>query len=319
MNYTAVIRTLGKAGEKYQCLLDSLCAQTFKPSKILVYIADGYPIPKETCGKEEYIYVKKGMVAQRALPYDEVDTEYILFLDDDIYLPRDGVKRLLNVLEKYNANIVSPDTFDNASRGLKSELLMTLSGRMYARRRDTMWGYKVIPTCGYSYNKTPEQRAYFSQTNAGCCFLCRKEDFLKIHLEDELWLDQIGYAIGDDQTMFYKMYLYGLKQLTVFGTGIEHLDAGKNIGNKSNERKLIGGDYFFRIVFWHRFIWGPEKVWLKRVWSVFCIGYFYGLGLIISIIKGQFDILHLKWNAVNKAIDFIKSMEYKKIPKLKEI
>lgn len=51
MNYTAVIRTLGKAGEKYQTLLESLDRQTIQPSKILVYIAEGYAIPKETIGK----------------------------------------------------------------------------------------------------------------------------------------------------------------------------------------------------------------------------------------------------------------------------
>lgn len=59
MEYTAVIRTLGKAGEKYRCLLDSLVNQTIKPSRILVYIAEGYAIPKETIGWEEYIYVKR--------------------------------------------------------------------------------------------------------------------------------------------------------------------------------------------------------------------------------------------------------------------
>ena len=51
MNYTAVIRALGKAGEKYQTLLESLDRQTIQPSKILVYIAEGYAIPKETIGK----------------------------------------------------------------------------------------------------------------------------------------------------------------------------------------------------------------------------------------------------------------------------
>ena len=66
LRYTAVIRTLGTAGEKYQVLLDSLAAQTIKPEAILVYIAEGYPLPKETIGIEQYIYVKKGMVAQRA-------------------------------------------------------------------------------------------------------------------------------------------------------------------------------------------------------------------------------------------------------------
>ena len=77
--YTAVIRTLGTAGAKYQQLLDSLQAQSVAPKAIIVYIAEGYPLPKETIGTERYVYVKKGMVAQRALPYDEVQTEWMLF------------------------------------------------------------------------------------------------------------------------------------------------------------------------------------------------------------------------------------------------
>lgn len=71
MEYTAVIRTLGMAGDKFQKELDSLINQTIKPKGIIVYIAEGYAIPKETCGLERYVYVKKGMVAQRALTYKD--------------------------------------------------------------------------------------------------------------------------------------------------------------------------------------------------------------------------------------------------------
>ena len=39
MEYTAVIRTLGTAGEKFQILLNSLEKQTIPPKAILVYIA----------------------------------------------------------------------------------------------------------------------------------------------------------------------------------------------------------------------------------------------------------------------------------------
>lgn len=245
MEYTVVIRTLGTAGDKYQRELNSLCAQTIPPKEILVYIAEGYSIPKESCGREHYIRVKKGMVRQRALRYDEVTTDYILFLDDDVYLPSDGVEKLHRALKEYDVNVVSPDVFDNASRCLRAEMQMALSGRMIARKGDAIWAYKVISTAGYSYNKRPQNRAYLSQTNAGPCFFCRKSDFLKIKFQEELWLDQMGYPIGEDQIMFYKMYLNGLTQLTVFGTGIEHLDAGKNLGNKEKELKLIEGDYFF--------------------------------------------------------------------------
>ena len=56
MEYTAVIRTLGKAGAKYQQLLDSLIRQTCPPKEILVYIAEGYSLPNESVGVEKYIY-----------------------------------------------------------------------------------------------------------------------------------------------------------------------------------------------------------------------------------------------------------------------
>lgn len=104
LKYTAVIRTLGKAGNKYLQLLESLNNQLIKPVKIIVYIAEGYTIPLETINIETYIYVKKGMVAQRALSYDEVSTEYILFLDDDVYLPRYAVSKMYEYLLNYNAN-----------------------------------------------------------------------------------------------------------------------------------------------------------------------------------------------------------------------
>ena len=186
MQYTAVIRTLGMAGEKYQKLLNSLIAQTIKPKDIIVYIADGYPIPKETVGVERYVYVKKGMVAQRALPYKEVETEYMLCLDDDLEFPSNTVECMFQLLSKYNADVVSPDIFPNAQRAWTSEIMMTISGRMRARRCDNVWGYKVMRNGGYSYNKKPLKEVYFSQTNAGACFLCKKDDYLKIRFEEKL-------------------------------------------------------------------------------------------------------------------------------------
>ena len=315
ISYTAIIRTLGKAGQKFQTLLDSLCSQSIQPSAILVFLAEGYEIPNETCGKEEYTYVKKGMVAQRALSYEEVKTEWILFLDDDLYLPNHFVENLFDSLYKYKADVISPDVFDNASRSLSSEILMTLSGRMRARRNDNTCGYKVMKTCGYSYNKKPNTgQAYWSQTNAGACFLCKKTDFLKIHFEDELWMDKTGYSIGDDQVMFYKMHLMGLKQLTLFGSEIKHLDAGSNLGNTQKERKLIEGDYFFRYVFWHRFIQGPETNFLKRLWNKICIQYFFSFGLIVSFLKGRKDIMAVKKKGIQRGYDFVHSEEFRILP-----
>lgn len=319
MEYTAVIRTLGMANGKYQQLLDSLVVQTVRPTKIIVYIAEGYPLPKETVGREKYVYVKKGMVAQRALTYDEVNTRYILFLDDDVYLPEDSVEKMHKYLVDNKADVISPDVFPNAERSLFGKLMMMISGRMVARKNDEKWGYKVMCNAGYSYNNNPKPGVYWSQTNAGPCFFCSKEKFLRIRFEEEIWMDSLQYALGDDQVMFYKMYLLGLKQLTWFHSGIKHLDAGNNLNNKEKERRLIYADFRFKTIFWHRFIYLPEKVLLKRGWNIFCIGYVLLFTLFISLLKGQFGILRLKWNAIMEAVKFLRSDEYKRIPRIRKI
>lgn len=313
MNYTAVIRTLGTAGEKYQILLDSLNQQTLQPSKILVYIAEGYAIPKETIGKEQYIYVKKGMVAQRALRYDEVDTEFILFLDDDLFLPTDFVEKMYFFLEKNHADVISPDVFPNAERDFLGKCIMLLSGRMMPRKDDGKWGYKVMRNAGYSYNNHPKPGVYWSQTNAAACFLCKKMDFLKIHFEEELWMDDLKYAQGDDQVMYYKMYLSGLKQLTWFGSGIKHLDAGSGLISEQKEKMLIYSDFYFKTVFWHRFIFKPEKSFLKQFYSVIYISYTFCFSLIISLLKGRWDIFRTKYKSIISSISFIESNAYKKL------
>lgn len=312
--YSVAIRTLGTAGDKYQCLLNSLNNQTIQPDKIVVYIADGYSLPKETIGKEEYVYVKKGMVAQRSLNYDEIYSEYILFLDDDVYLPKNAVEQMYKYLLENNANIISPDVFPNSERSFLGKIMMFVSGRMVARKNDGEWGYKVMRNSGYSYNNSPESGVYLSQTNAGPCFFCKKNDFLKIHFEEELWMDKLKYALGDDQVMFYKMYLLGLKQLTWFNSGIKHLDAGTTMKNSEKERMLIYSDFRFKTIFWHRFIYLPDKSLFSRIWSSICLGYSLGFTLFISLFKLKFSIYSLKLKAIRDAIHFIKSDEYKRMP-----
>lgn len=320
MKYTAVIRTLGTAGEKYQRLLDSLCAQTLKPEAIIAYIAEGYPVPKETCGLERYVHVKKGMVAQRALQYKEVESEYILFLDDDLSFPEDCVEKMFNLLAKEKADVISPDIYSHANHSFCSEILPFLSGRMVARRGDNYWGYKVMRNSGFSYNASPVKETYWAQTNAGACFLCRKTVFLSLHFEDELWMDKLKYAWGDDQVMYYKMYLLGLKQLTWYKHEFEHLDAGgTSTANAEKERKLDYSIFWFKIAFWHRFIYLPEKSLISRWWSVACIGYVLAFALAIALLKLNVSLFRLRCRAMKDSVRFLQSKEYKELPLIKKV
>lgn len=313
--YSAVIRTLGRAGNKYQCLLDSLKNQSIPPKDIIVYIAKGYPLPAETIGQERYVYVDKGMAAQRALSYDEVETEYILFLDDDLLLDETSVESMYNLLVQNQADVISPDIFPNAERGKLSELMMTISGRMKARRNDDHWGYKVMRTAGYSYNANPCKDVYWSQTNAGACFLCKKDNFINIHFEDELWLDEVAYPIGEDQVMYFKMYRSGLKILTWYKHNIQHLDAGMNM-LKEKQLQLIFSDMRFKAIFWHRFLYKPEHCIVKTLLNVFCISYFFTFSFIVSLLKMDFSALKVKIKGLKSARLYLATDIYKNLPKI---
>lgn len=313
MKYTAVIRTLGLAGDKYQRLLDSLIKQVLPPQKIVVYIAEGYSIPKETVNIEEYVFVKKGMVAQRALNYNEIDTEYILFLDDDLELPSDAVQKMFHHLLDAKADVISPDIMPNHDKPFLTRLTMTISGRMIGRRNDEEWGYKIMRNAGYSYNLSPRKDWLLSQTNAGACFLCKKDVFLGIQFDEERWMDCMAYAMGDDQVMYYKMFCRGYKQITWYNHNISHLDGGNNM-SPIKARARVENDMFFKIVFWHRFMLRPEKKWLLKLWTTAFFIYTILFSLLSSLLRFDFQMLLAKMTAIKSASSFLRSDEYRSIP-----
>lgn len=306
--YSAVIRTLGKGGESYQKTLNSLIEQTLPPLSIIVYIAEGYPLPSETIGVERYIYVKKGMVAQRALQYDEVYSEFILFLDDDVYLPPTSVETLYHELQQYKGDVISPYVFYNHKKSIKEKIRLSVFGREVCRLFGNRWGFKVLSTAGFSYINNPKKAVYESQTNAGPCFLCRKKDFLNIKYEDELWLDETPYAFPDDQVMFYKMHLSGLKILTSYDSGIVHLDAGSSTGNVDRTCKVIYSEYRNKLIFWYRFLYSNENNYFLRLWKIACITYVYGLQSVnagYKLLRGKREETNAFFCATKDALNFI--------------
>lgn len=317
MEYTVVIRSLGKAGEKYQKELDSLLAQTVPPTEIIVYLAEGFDIPNETCGKERYVYVPKGMVAQRALRYPEVQTEYILFLDDDVYLPSDAVQRMYDEMVEAHAQVISPDVFHNFEASLPKKISQSIMGKEFCRFYDNGWAYKVLRTGGFSYCNRPSKPYLQSQSNGGPCLFCRKEDFLRTHFEDELWLDDVPYALPEDQIMYFKMYLLGMKILTTYDTGIVHLDAGSTMSSQPERiSKLIRSEYRNKIVFWHRFFFLQDS-FLVKLWDICCIAYvvvFQSLKALFKVLVG--NSLHAKAliGGLRDGFAFVGSLKYKSIP-----
>ena len=230
MEYCVAIRTLGTAGDKYQTLLDSLNRQTIRPKKILVYIPDGYAIPKETIGWEEYIRSLKGMITQRSLPFDEVDTDYILFCDDDLWLADDFVERLYKGLKEHKGDCISPDIYKVHKYSFLGKIKKAIAGYAFPRRNDG-WAFKIMRNGGYSYNYKPSADVLLSESAAGACMLIKKSAYQAIHFDDERWLENYGFALGEDLLFFYKLFTYNYRLLIHSSVGINHLDAGTGSKN----------------------------------------------------------------------------------------
>ena len=56
ISYSIAIRTLGKAGKKYQKLLNSITKLNVQPEKIIVVLPEGYKPPVEKIGTECFVY-----------------------------------------------------------------------------------------------------------------------------------------------------------------------------------------------------------------------------------------------------------------------
>ena len=267
-DYSVAIRTLGKAGESYQRLLNSLETQIHKPTDIFVYLAKGYDTPHETIGKEKIVYVEKGMVAQRALDYDEINTEWILFLDDDVELEPDCMSRIFSLINEYNADVIAFDSFPRNKISfwtkMKMALLLSSLPHFYLKTK----GYRISCFGSLLYNICPKSEAAWSTTNAGPGFLCKKSNFKGINFKEELWLDKSGYAFPEDAIMFYKMHLKGLKILTWYNPPFRHLDAQTTLKDTDSVNKKtlkqIRHNSHNQYIFYHKYIY-PSLSWPKKI------------------------------------------------------
>jgi len=303
--YTAVIRTLGTAGKKYQTLLDSLVSQTHKPSKIIVYLANGYDIPKETVGIEEVVYVRKGMVAQRALPYNEVDTEWMLMLDDDIAIESDGIERLFSAAIENNADVVACDPFPHDKMSLMQKIaaMVLLSAIPRIGHRDK--GYTVNCLGTDVYNNRPGKVGW-STTNAGAAFICRKKDFLKIRFDEDLWLDQAPLAFPEDTVMFFKMHLYGLKILTHYNAGFTHLD-GQTSTKDERGAKIAYSAARNNLIFYHLYVLPSIPIW-KRIMIAPIRLYRQSIKYVYRFVKGKKQYIKERRQAKKDAMSYLSSL-----------
>ena len=279
-SYSIAIRTLGAAGDKFRMELESIITQTVQPERVMVYIAEGYPRPEFTVGREEYVWVKKGMVAQRALPYDDISSEYIMMLDDDVMLAAESAERMIKALEENDAYCVGADVFQNHKMPLKTKLYSALTNLVFPHRSNK-WAFKIHHNGSFSYNCHPSKSFYQSQSCGGPATMWRKDAFLRLHMSDERWLDQLGFTYGEDALMTYKLHLNSGKLGVLYDSGITNLDAQSASADFKKSADYICNRTKASYMVWYRSLFRNGKdtaasrlaasfaFWFKALWLVF--------------------------------------------------
>lgn len=316
LTYSIAIRTLGTAGDKFRQELESITRQTIQPEKVMVYIAEGYPRPDFQVGKEEYIPVKKGMVAQRVLPYTEIASDVIFFLDDDVWLAPDAAERMLSAMVCHHADAVGLDVFRNHELPFSSKLRAAVSNLVFPHFSDK-WAFQIHKDGSFSYISNPGKEFYRSQSCAGPAFMIKKEVFDNLHLEEEVWLDDLGCAYNEDTLETYKIYKNGFQLGVLFNTGCFHLDAKSGAYNRKEKNQKIMLRARANFLIWHRSIYSTLGKSGKVTASLsFCIKALWQSAghFIYSLIKFNPTIIGNYLKGLNDGMQIVKSPRYKKLP-----
>ncbi len=317
-SYSIAIRTLGTSGEKFVKELDSIAKQTIPPEKVVIYIAEGYQKPTYSIGIEEYVEVSKGMVAQRALEYREIDSDYILLLDDDVELAPDSAERLLSKASDANMDCIAADTFHNHKMTTRSKLynvFVNLTLPIYSKK----WAFKIMPNGSFSYNNNPTKDLYLSQSAAGPAALWKKEAFLRIKVSDELWLDRLGFAYGDDTLTFNKLYKNGGLLGVSFDCGIKHLDAKSQSStyHKNTKKYLIRSMASF--IIWYRTCYNLRGAsFFRRIYTLFSyllkVIWLIPIHLVAALVEKNLLIPIYYIKGLLNGMRYVFSKPYKSIP-----
>ena len=316
MGYSVAIRTLGTSGDKFVRELKSIYNQTVQPEKVVVYIAEGYPRPSNQIGDEEYVWVKKGMVSQRALAYDEIQSDYILLLDDDVELQPESAERLLAVAEQENADVVGADTFKNQEMSFKSKLFAALTNWVMPHF-DTRWAFKIHAHSSFSYLNNPIKDYYPSQSCAGPASLWKKNTLLKLHLEDETFLDRLGFPFGEDLLTFHKVYLNGYILFIHYRSGIVHLDGKSSSGAYQNNIQKFYIRSKGSFILWWRTCYQvrQHRWWVMFIYSLKLFWLFW-INVVASVVMLNIKIPYLYVKGMIDAWIYVHSDSYNEIPLL---
>lgn len=317
MNYSVAIRSLGKSPH-LETELRQIFAQTLKPERVSIFIPESEDIPDFKVETEEYIYVKKGMMHQRLLPYNEITSDCILMLDDDIELLPESVEKLLKAMEENNADLIGADTFQNHKLPFSTKIKAAITNLVFPHFSQK-WAFKIHRNGSFSYLSNPKKSYYPSQSCAGNAMLWNTEAYKKLRMQDGLWLDLLPFAYGDDMLESFKVFKNGMKLGVVFDSGIRHLDSKTASSSYQENPEKVKIRTMAQFAIWWRTCFNPGNssffsrlltsgsFFIKMSWTGF-------LFLIYSLFKFNFSYFCNFINGLKEGWKFIHSAPFDSLP-----
>lgn len=325
IDYSVVIRTTGKAGEKYRALLESITNLNPQPVEVIVVLPDTCERPTDQIGIERFCFCKKGMVRQRMMGLEECHSRYALFCDDDIWFEPNFVKKLYEPLAKGIGSFSTGPLFSFLPpKGFNAILCTVMASAVPTVFHKKDRYISILKSSGYSYNRTIDtstRQCYYTQAVPWTCFFADTEAFRNLEFEKEEWVDLHGYSALDDQAMFYKAWLFGMKTVVVSNALYEHLDAKTSTQN--NNKDVIYSRMFNRTVFWHRFIYSIDERPIAKVSDRIAFEYAM-IWLKIrnySLLKRNrinAECYEMSRQGLKDAWDYINSDAYRSLPCIKK-
>ena len=315
--YNVAIRTVGKAGDKFVKEIESLKAQTISPNRIVVYIAEGFDLPPRVAD-EEYVVVPKGLVHQRAVVPDDDGVDYLLVLDDDVFVPMDAVEQMVRMMEDGDCDCIIPDTFPSHRLSLWQKVIAYMSNNVSSRKNDG-YAVKIKRSGAFSYNASPPAGALLpTQSGAGPAFFIKKSSFQAICYHDEYWVDTFpAGTFYEDQLMFYKMYVNGVRMKMWFGSGVLHLDAGTNNQREKSFEKLMYRS-MANYVIWHRSVLMTADGGWNKMLCYLAFAYRFTLGFLtrcifaLSTMSAKHVTAYVK--GLSCGVKYVTGDEYRGLP-----
>jgi GT2 family glycosyltransferase len=251
-------------------------------------------------------------------------TKYALICDDDVKFESDFVKNLYAPMEKEGASFSAAPLYSflpqQGFQALVCTIMASATHTIFHKERYV----SILRSSGYSYNRHLDRTTtvyYESQSLPWTCFFARTKAFEKLNFEAETWIDSQGYAALDDQTMFYKAWLRGLKTIVVSTAQYEHMDA--KTSTRNNKPTVNYASTYNRVVFWHRFIYSMQPNLFLKLYSRVCFGYYMTMLLafdLLSVVRKKItlDDISIKRKGYFDGWKYLKSQEYRNLPPIRE-